>query len=85
MKPIFPINGHLNFHLPNVIKRKALIEEPDEWSYCATGVVVFRLAEQERGSAFDIAQIDVVAPSILPVLETTRTTSGSGLFQEDIG
>src|SRR5580704_16876747 len=61
MKSIFTIDGHLNFHLPDVIKREALIEEPDEWSHCAAGVVVFRLAKEERGSAFDIAQIDVVA------------------------
>ena len=55
----------------------------------AGGVVVLRLAEQQRGAALDIAQVDVVAErradDSAADEATASTTSGSGLFQVDFG
>jgi hypothetical protein len=60
MEIIFSLYGHVNFHLSDVIERKAFVEEPDKWAYGAACVVVFCLAEQERGSPFDVAEINIV-------------------------
>jgi hypothetical protein len=60
MKIIFSLYRHVNFHLSDVTERKAFVEKPDKRAHGAACVVVFCLAEQERGSPFDIAEINVV-------------------------
>ena len=49
---------HRRFH---VVEREALVEKADEGAERGGRVVVLGLAEQQRGAALDVAQIDVVA------------------------
>ena len=46
---------------PQVVEAEALIEQPDEGTDRRRGVVVFRLAEQQRRPPLEVAQVDVVA------------------------
>ena len=67
--------------------RETSVEEADERPDRAGGIVVLGLAEQQGRAALHVAQVDVVAEHRAddrPVEDTTRTTSGSGLFQVDL-
>src|SRR6185437_9663505 len=43
------------------VEREAVVEKANERTQRAGGVVVLRLAEQERGASLDVAEVDVVA------------------------
>ena len=47
--------------LAQVVEREGGVEEADERAERGGGVVVLRLAEQQRRAALDVAQVDVVA------------------------
>ncbi len=50
-----------NLRLLHIFNAEVAIEQADERADCAGGIVVLRLAEQQGGAAFEIAQVDVVA------------------------
>ena len=82
MKCIFSLDGHVNLHLSDVFERKAFVEEPDKRAYGTACVVVFCFAEQERGSPFDVAQINIVSKR--RSFNLACTGNDSGLFHDDI-
>src|ERR1044072_1658314 len=47
--------------LPHVVDGEVFVEETNEGTDRARGVVVFRLAQEQRAAPFEIAKVEVVA------------------------
>ena len=60
-KPSGPSTISVTVMARTVVEREARVEEAQERTDRAAGIVVFRLGQQQRRAAFDIAQVDVVA------------------------
>ena len=75
-------HGQLHLGRPYIIERERVVEQPNERSQRAGGVVVLRLAEQQGGAALEVAQRGA---TMRPADETASTTSGSGLFHDEFG
>ncbi|MNE37804.1 hypothetical protein D3C80_1316730 [compost metagenome] len=58
---VLTLDQKRDLRLLHVFDGEAAVEQADERTDRAGGIVVLRLAEQEGGTAFEIAQVDVVA------------------------
>ena len=70
--------------LAHVVEGEVVVEEPDERPDRAGGVVVLRLAEEQRqrpSKSRRLTSLPSVAPTIAAAAVDGSTTSGSGLFQ----
>src|SRR5438067_4557639 len=60
-KTVGALDRQRHVHAADVVEREGCIEQPQERADRATRVVVLALAEQQRRTALDVPQIDVVA------------------------
>ena len=60
-KAVVSGDRHVEIHLADVVERKALIEQTQQRPYRARCIVVLGLREQQRRTAFEVTQVDVVA------------------------
>ena len=59
-KAVRPDDAEADSRLAHRIEREGRIEEAQKWPDSAARIVVFGLGQQQRRTAFDVAQVDVV-------------------------
>ena len=60
-EPIWPLHVEREIRLADVIHVEVLVKEPDKRADRTGRVVVFRLTQQQRAAALEVAQVDVVS------------------------
>src|SRR3954469_24162023 len=58
---VWTIDSERQLHAPHVIEREPLVEEANERADRSARIVVLGFPEEQARTAFDIAQIDIVA------------------------
>src|SRR3546814_6012863 len=56
-----PVDGQVDDRAAHIVHAETIVEQADEGADCAGRIIILRLAEQQRRTPLEIAQIDVIA------------------------